>query len=122
VGPAVFDIFLELSKPTQILKLKMDALLCPKNSQILHSARLGNYEQLSLLCRHPNLNRCRVKIPGIDSQFEFLVNFQRGLILLENSDKFPKNPSRYGLHKSEFSWDLLHVRKGVTIHASNGVV
>jgi hypothetical protein len=93
VGPAVFDIFLELSKPTQILKLKMDALLCPKNSQILHSAILGNYEQLSLLCRHPNLNRCRVKIPGIDSQFEFFVNFQRGLILLENSDKFPKNPS-----------------------------
>jgi hypothetical protein len=85
-----FDIFLKLSKPTQTWKLKMDTLLCSKNSQIWHASRLGHYEQLSELFQHPNLKRCRVKIPGTDSQFEFLVNFQRGLILLENLINSPK--------------------------------
>jgi hypothetical protein len=73
--PSGFDIFLKLSKLTQTWKLKIDALRCSKNFPILHAARLGHYEQLSLLCRHPDLNRCRVKIPGTDSQFECFVNF-----------------------------------------------
>jgi hypothetical protein len=30
------------------------------------------------------------------------------------SEKFPINPSLYGLRKIEFSLDHLHVRKGVT--------
>jgi hypothetical protein len=50
------------------------------------------------------------------------MNFKRGLILPEKSDKFPKNPSSLKLHKSEFSWDHMHVRKGVTIQVSNSVV
>jgi hypothetical protein len=41
---------------------------------------------------------------------------------LEKSDKFPKTPSQHGIHKSEFSWPHLHVRKGVTIQVSNSVV
>jgi hypothetical protein len=45
------------------------------------------------LCRHPIPNRNRAKNPGIDSTFEFLMNFKRDLILPEKSDKFPKNPS-----------------------------
>jgi hypothetical protein len=43
-GLSGFDIFLELSKPTKTWKLKMDALPCSKNSQILHAARLEHYE------------------------------------------------------------------------------
>jgi hypothetical protein len=39
-GPSGFDIFLELFKPAQTWKLKMDALRCSKTSQILHAARL----------------------------------------------------------------------------------
>jgi hypothetical protein len=74
-GPSGFDIFLELSKSAQIWKLKLDALRCSKNSQILHAARLGHYEQRFQLFRHLNLNICRVKFFGIDSQFEYLVNF-----------------------------------------------
>jgi hypothetical protein len=35
----------------------------------------------------------RDKNPGTDSTFEALMNFKRDLILLEKSDKFPKNPS-----------------------------
>jgi hypothetical protein len=50
------------------------------------------------------------------------MNLKRGLILLEKSDKFLKNPSSLELHKSEFSWDHLHVRKGVTIQVPKGVV
>jgi hypothetical protein len=46
-GPSGFVIFLELSKPAQTWKLKMDTLCCSKNCQILHAARLGRYEQLS---------------------------------------------------------------------------
>jgi hypothetical protein len=41
--------FLELSKPAQTWKLKMDALPYSKNSQLLHVARLGHYEQFSQL-------------------------------------------------------------------------
>jgi hypothetical protein len=92
VGPAV-SYFLELSKLAQIWKLKMDLLPYFKNFQILHAARLGHYEQFSQLCRDPNLHTIRVKNPGTDSPFESLMNLKRGLILLEKSDKFPKNPS-----------------------------
>jgi hypothetical protein len=49
-GPSGFENFLELSKPTQNWKLKMDDLLCSKNFQIFLVARLGSYEQLSQLC------------------------------------------------------------------------
>jgi hypothetical protein len=63
-----------------------------------------------------------VKNPRTDAPFESLMNFKRGLILLQISDKFPKNPSSRDFHKSEFSWDHLHVRKGVTIQAPNSVV
>jgi hypothetical protein len=44
-GPSGFDIFLELLKLTQTWKLKKDALHCRKNSQILHAAILGHFEQ-----------------------------------------------------------------------------
>jgi hypothetical protein len=74
-GPSGFDIFLELSKLTQNWKLIMDVLHYPKNYQNVHAARLGHCEQISKLCRHPNLNSCRVKIPGTDSQFDFFMNF-----------------------------------------------
>jgi hypothetical protein len=77
-GPNGFGIFLKLSKLTQNLKLKMDALHCSKNSEILHAARTGHYEQLSQLCPHTNINRCRVKIPGTDSQFDFFCEFLKG--------------------------------------------
>jgi hypothetical protein len=50
------------------------------------------------------------------------MNLKRGLILLQKFDEFPKNPSSRDFHKSEFSWDHLYVRKGVTIQAPNGVV
>jgi hypothetical protein len=100
----------------------MGALTCSKNSQFLHVGIFGYYEHFSQLCRHPIPNRSRVKYPGIDSTFEFLMNFKRGLILPKKSDKFPKNPSWLELHKSEFSWDHLHEIKGVTIQVPNGVV
>jgi hypothetical protein len=74
-GPSGFDIFLELSKSAQTWKLKLDALRCSKNCQILHATRLGHCEQRFQLFRHLNLNICRAKIFGIDSQFEYLVNF-----------------------------------------------
>jgi hypothetical protein len=74
-GPSGFNIFLKLSKLAQTWILNMDALHYSKNSQVLYAARLGHCEQLSSLFQHPNLNRCRVKIPGTDSQFQFLVDF-----------------------------------------------
>jgi hypothetical protein len=85
--------FSELSELAQIWKLKMDALPYSKNFQFLHVARLGHYEQFSQLCRHPILNRIRVKNPRTDSTFESFMNFQRDLNLLEKSDKFSKIPS-----------------------------
>jgi hypothetical protein len=75
--------FPELSKLTQTWKLKIDALPCSNNSQFLHVARLGHYEQFSKLCRHPILNRIRVKNLGTDSTFESLMNFKRDLNLME---------------------------------------
>jgi hypothetical protein len=57
------------------MEIEKESLTLSKNSQILYSARLGNYEQLSQLWKHPILNRCGIKIPGTDSQFEFLMNF-----------------------------------------------
>jgi hypothetical protein len=88
-APAVSDFF-NLSKIDSILKIKMGALSFSKNSQFLHVASLGYFEQFSKLCRHqiPNINRA--KNPGTDSTFESLMNFKRDLILPEKSDKFPK--------------------------------
>jgi hypothetical protein len=104
------------------LKLKIDTLTFSKNSQILYADTEGNYEQFSQLCQHPNLHRIRVKNPRTDSPFESLMNLKRGLILLEKSDKFSKNPSWLELHKHKFSWYHLHVRKGVTIQVPKSVV
>jgi hypothetical protein len=73
-GPRGFN-FSNLFKIGSNWKSKKNALSCSKDFQILHDARLGHYKQLSQLCPHPNINRCRVKIPGTDSQFIFLVNF-----------------------------------------------
>jgi hypothetical protein len=44
-GAHVVLHFPELSKPNQNWKLKMDALLSSRNSQLLHVAILGYYEQ-----------------------------------------------------------------------------
>jgi hypothetical protein len=68
----------------------MDALTCSKNSQFLHVAILGCYEQFYKLRQHPILNRIRVKNPRINSTFEYLMNFKWDLNLLEKSDKFFK--------------------------------
>jgi hypothetical protein len=68
----------------------MGALSCSKNSQFLNAARLGYYEQFSQLCRHPIPNINRAKNPGLDSTFESLMNFKRGLNLIEKYSKFPK--------------------------------
>jgi hypothetical protein len=76
--------FNKLSKLAQTWKLKMDVLPCSKNSQCLHVATLGPYEQFSQLCLHPIPNRIRVENPGTDSTFESLLNFKRGLNLLKN--------------------------------------
>jgi hypothetical protein len=70
--------------------LKKNALLRFKNSQILLDDGLEHCEQFSQLCRHPNLNRSRVKIPGTDSPFEILMNFKRGFVLPENLINSPK--------------------------------
>jgi hypothetical protein len=74
-GPHAVLIFFNLTKIGSNLKFEKNALLCSKNSQIVHAARMGHYDQFSQLFRHPNLNRIRVKIPGIDSPFENLMNF-----------------------------------------------
>jgi hypothetical protein len=39
--------FPESSKLAQTWKLKMDVLPCSKNSQFLHVARMGHYEEFS---------------------------------------------------------------------------
>jgi hypothetical protein len=57
------------------MEFEKNTLLCSKNSQILHAARLEHYEQFTQLCRHPILNKIRVKIPGKDSPFEILMDF-----------------------------------------------
>jgi hypothetical protein len=51
---------------------------------------LGYYEQFSRLCQHPVPNINRAKIPGLDSTFESLINFKRGLNLPKKSGKFTK--------------------------------
>jgi hypothetical protein len=68
----------------------MDVLLCSKNSQFLHAARLRHCEKFAQLCLHPILNRIRVENPRTDLTFESLMNFKRDLNLLEKSDKFPE--------------------------------
>jgi hypothetical protein len=100
----------------------MDALPCSKNFQFLHASRMGYCEEFPKLWRHPILNIIRVKNPGTDSIFEFLMNFKRDLNLLEKSDKFSKIPSWLDLHKTEFSWHHLYARHRVTIQVPNGVV
>jgi hypothetical protein len=89
-GAYAVSYFPELSKSAQTWKLKMDALPCSKNSQFLHVARLGYYEQFSQLFRYPILKRISVKNPGKYSTFESLMNFKRDLNLLKKSGKFPK--------------------------------
>jgi hypothetical protein len=109
-GAHMVSYFLELSKPAQIWKLKMDALPYSKNFQFLHGARFVQYEQCSQLCQHPIRNRIRVKNLGTYLTFESLMNFKRDLNHREKSGKFSKILSWLGLHKSEFSWDHLHAR------------
>jgi hypothetical protein len=71
----------------------MDDLPCSTNSQFLHVAILGYYEQFSQLCRQPILTRIRVKNLGTDSTFESFMNFKRDLNHLEKYDEFSKIPS-----------------------------
>jgi hypothetical protein len=90
-GPhVVFDFFSNLSKTNSILKFKMGVLSCSKNFQFWHAARLGYCKQFSQLCQHPIHNINRAKNPGSDSTFESLMNFKKGLNLLEKSGKFSK--------------------------------
>jgi hypothetical protein len=88
-GPRGF-VFSQIIQTGSNLKIENRCLSCSKNSQILHVTRLGYYEELFQLCRHPILNRIRVKNLGTDSTFESLMNFKRGLILLENLINSPK--------------------------------
>jgi hypothetical protein len=90
-APHVVLIFFQfIQNRLNFKKLEMGALSYLKNSQFLHDARLGKYEQFFQLCRHPIPNINRAKNPGSDSTFESLMNFKRGLNLLEKSGKFPK--------------------------------
>jgi hypothetical protein len=73
-APRGFDFFQFIQNRFN-MEIEKESLTLSKNSQILYSARLGNYEQLSQLWKHQILNRCGIKIPGTDSQFEFLMNF-----------------------------------------------
>jgi hypothetical protein len=68
----------------------MGALCCSKNYEFLHVTRLGYDEQFSQLCRYPIPNKIRAKSPGLDSTFESLIDFIRGLNLPETSGKFSK--------------------------------
>jgi hypothetical protein len=88
-APAILDFFY-LCKTSSTLKMKMGDLSSSKNSQFVHVASIGYYEQFSRLCRHPIPNRNRAKNHGLDSSFEFLKNFKRDLNLLEKSSKFSK--------------------------------
>jgi hypothetical protein len=74
VGPTVL-IFSRINQTDSNLKVKNGCLTVLQKFPSFHAARLGHYEQFSQLCQRQNLNRCRVKIPGKDSQFEFSVNF-----------------------------------------------
>jgi hypothetical protein len=75
------------------LEIENGCLTVLQKFPIFACSYIGYYEQFSQLCRHPILNRIRVKNPGIDSTFESLMNFKRDLNLLEKSDKFSKIPS-----------------------------
>jgi hypothetical protein len=104
VGPARFSIFPIYPKLAQHKKFKMCALFCSKNSQFLHSARLGYYEQFSQLCPHSIPNTNIDTNLGPDSTFQSLMNFKRDLNLPKKSGKFSKILSSLDPHKSEFSW------------------
>jgi hypothetical protein len=51
---------------------------------------LEYYSQLSQLCQLEVPNRIYFKYPGIDSIFEFLMNFKGVQTFWEKSDKFSK--------------------------------
>jgi hypothetical protein len=53
-------------------------------------ASLEYYEQLYDLCRLQIPNRNRLKNPGTNSIFEYLINFKRDSNLLEKFEKFSK--------------------------------
>jgi hypothetical protein len=54
---------LSLNYPNQLnFKNQNGCFILLKNTQILHVGILGYYEHFSQLCRHPNLNRIRVRI------------------------------------------------------------
>jgi hypothetical protein len=89
-GPTRFWFFPIYPKPAQHWKFKMSTLSCFKNSQFLHAAHLGYYVQFFQLFQHPIPNINRAKNPGSDSTFESLMNFKRGLNLMEKIGKFPK--------------------------------
>jgi hypothetical protein len=60
------------------LEVENGCLTVLQKFPILDAARLQYYEQFSQLCRHPILNRIRVKNSGMDSTFESLLNFKKG--------------------------------------------
>jgi hypothetical protein len=68
----------------------MGARTCSKNSQFLHVAHLGCYQQFSELCGHPIPKINGAKNHRSYSTFESLMNFKRGLNLPKKSGKFPK--------------------------------
>jgi hypothetical protein len=89
---AVSD-FSNLSKTSSILKIKMGALSCSKNSEFSHAANRQYWKQLAQLCQLQIPNRNKVKNPIIDSVFESLMNFKRDSNLREKSDKLSNIPS-----------------------------
>jgi hypothetical protein len=103
LGAHVVLYFVQIIQTGSNFKLKISALYCSNNSQCLHEAGLGYYEQFPQLCRRPITNINRAKNPWSDSTFEFFMNFKRNLNLLEKSGKFFKILSWLHLHKSEFS-------------------
>jgi hypothetical protein len=68
----------------------MDALSWPKNSQLLHEARLKYSEQHYKLCRLQIPNRNKVKNPRTNSIFESLINFKGVQTFWENLIYSPK--------------------------------
>jgi hypothetical protein len=74
VAPAVL-IFFQIIQTNSNLEIEKECITLPQNSQILHAARLGHFEQLSQLCRHQILKIIRGKNPGTDPPFESLTKF-----------------------------------------------
>jgi hypothetical protein len=68
----------------------MDALPYSKNFQFLHEVILEYYEQLYQLWRLQIPNKSKVKTPGTDSIFEYLMNFKGVQTFWKKSDKFSK--------------------------------